>query len=237
MANYDFAAEVPLPAAVGVRRDGSIGAIMDSVAAVNYYTDVIGFGTKTGINRRDMQPLGVRYFMTTGMTCSNGEAAHLYVDSTPKGDLLGRRVKKALEQSGLPNLRGLAPGIMEDARDALNPLPLLSAAYSSGVPLCEQVDLPVGDLNGNIRSPEEPDTVWVPDPDVRWDGASGTWRLRRWVQTRDAHGAPQWAEPGEGFEDVSARRRARTLRVLTVAATAVGAVALAVLFGGHQGSP
>lgn len=235
MASYDFAAEVPLPAAVGVRRDGSFAAIMDSVAAVNYYTDVIGFGANTGLNRRQMQPLGVRYFMPTGMTCSNGKPAHLYVDSTPKGDLLGARVKTALEQSGLPPMRGLAPGILEDARDALNPLPLLSAASSSGVPLCQEVDLPVGDLNENIRSPSDPATEWVTDADVRWDAGSRTWRLRRWVQRRDARGRPQWAAE-EGFESPAAatRRQRRSLAALVGVAlgTALAAVAVAAWGGG-----
>jgi len=180
---YSFDNEIKSPKEIGVRADGSPGGILDAVSGVNYYSDVIGFGQKTMFNFTDMQPMGIRYFMPTGSTCSNGAQMWEYVDSIPKGDLLGNRVKTALQDMGLPGMRGLAPGIMEDARDALNPMPIFRAAMGSGYPKCKQVTLPVGDGYGNIASRHD-GTVWIkghiePGP-----------KQTKWVQDRDASGIP-----------------------------------------------
>jgi hypothetical protein len=181
--SYSFDNEIKSPKEIGVRADGSPGGILDAVSGVNYYSDVIGFGQKTMFNFTDMQPMGIRYFMPTGSTCSNGAQMWEYVDSIPKGDLLGNRVKNALQDMGLPGMRGLAPGIMEDARDALNPMPIFRAAMGSGYPKCKQVTLPVGDGYGNISSRHD-GTLWIKG---RVDaGPTQT----KWVQDRDANGIP-----------------------------------------------
>jgi hypothetical protein len=181
---YSFADELPVPGEIGVRAGGDPGAIFDAAAGVNYYVDAIGFGQKTMFNFTDMQPLGLRYFISTGATCSNGALMWEYVDTTPKGDILGQRVDKALGSMGLPRMRGLAPGILEDARDALNPMPIFRAAMGSGYPKCTKVTLPVGDLKGNIRSPYDQNVQWIKghvDP-----GPAQT----KWVHAKDGDGNP-----------------------------------------------
>jgi len=184
--DYSFADELPAPGEIGVRAGGDPGAIIDAVSGVNYYIDAIGFGEKTMFNTRDMKPLGLRYFMSTGSTCSNGALMWDYIDTTPKGDLLGKRIDKALQGMGLPRMRGLAPGILEDARDALNPFPLFRAAMGSGYPVCKQITMPVGDLHGQTRSPSDPNVVWVHghiDP-----GPTQT----KWVHATDDKGNPMY---------------------------------------------
>lgn len=184
--NYSFADELKTPAEIGVRSGGDVGAITDAVSAVNYYTDVIGFGQRTGINQTDLNPMGVRYFMSTGSTCSNGATMFEYIDTTPKGNLLGKRIGKAISDMGLPAMKGLAPGVLEDARDALNPMPIFQAAMGSGYPKCKQVTKPVGDMNGNTRSPYDSENVWI-------KGEIGPGNTQtRWVQDRDAGGNPMF---------------------------------------------
>jgi hypothetical protein len=179
---YSFADEMKTPSEIGVRSGGDVGAISDAVAGINYYTDVIGFGQRTGINKHDMKPMGLRYFMSTGSVCSNGALMFEYIDTTPQGDLLGKRIGKAITDMGLPGMKGLAPGMLEDARDALNPLPIFSAAMGSGYPKCKQVTLPVGDLNGHTRSPYDAENVWI-------KGTIGPNNMQtRWVQDKDAGG-------------------------------------------------
>lgn len=200
---YSFDNEIKSPKEIGVRADSSPGGILDAVSGVNYYSDVIGFGEKTMFNFTDMKPMGIRYFMPTGTTCSNGAQMWEYVDSIPKGNLLGKRVKEALSDMGLPGMRGLAPGILEDARDALNPMPLFRAAMGSGYPKCVQLTMPVGDGYGNVSSPYD-GTVWIKgkiDP-----GPVQT----KWVQDRDKDGNPLFMprmeyenEPKKFFPDGS----------------------------------
>jgi len=180
--DYSFADELKTPAEIGVRSGGDVGAISDAVSGINYYTDVIGFGQRTGINTHDMVPLGLRYFMSTGSTCSNGAMMYEYIDTTPQGNLLGKRIGKAIQDMGLPGMKGLAPGMLEDARDALNPIPIFQAVIGSGYPKCKQVTLPVGDLNGNTRSPYDPNNVWI-----KGDINPGNTQTR-WVQDRDGSG-------------------------------------------------
>jgi hypothetical protein len=96
---------------------------------------------------------------------------------------------------GLPGMRGLAPGIMEDARDALNPMPLLRAAMGSGYPQCRLANNEVGDLNGNIRSPHD-GTVWIQGETQLINGRP---HQSRWIQDKDAKGNPVFMEQ-EAYE-------------------------------------
>ena len=198
-ASYSYADELPTPGQIGVRSDGSVGGIIDAAAGVNYYIDAIGFGQKTMFNRRDLQPLGVRYFLNTGSTCSNGAHMYDYIDTVPKGDLLGQKVKNALKDMGLPGMRGLAPGILEDARDALNPMPLLKAAVGGGYPDCVQVTLPVGDLNGKLRPDSFTDDKGrsvTPDTWVKGEVkmVNGRPHQARWIQAVDSKGERKYLD-------------------------------------------
>jgi hypothetical protein len=59
----------------------------------------------------------------------------------------------------LPNLQGLAPGILEDARDGLNPVPIANAVFGTGYAKCKQVSLPVGDHFGRLKNIDGKETV------------------------------------------------------------------------------
>lgn len=185
--SYSFADELPAPEEIGVRDGGDPGAIFDSAAGINYYVDAIGFGQKTMFNFNDMNPLGIRYFMSTGSTCSNGALMWEYIDNTPKGDLLGKRVDSSLQKMGLPRMRGLAPGVLEDARDALNPLPIFRAAMGSGYPKCKQITMPVGDLKGQIRSPYDANNEWIKGS-IQY--VNGVPHQTKWVHDKDGQGNP-----------------------------------------------
>ena len=152
---YDYSAELPTPKGIGVNPgDGSWGGIKGAMAGVSYYSDVIGFGETTGFakgNGLTMNPLGVRYFMSSGATCSNGQDMYQYVNTIPQGlpGRLGNEIQKTLKVK----LRGLAPGMFQDAAKALNPAPMFNAMINSGYARCRKVTLPVGDPEGRIQSP------------------------------------------------------------------------------------
>ncbi len=153
---YSFADEMPFPDQVGVRRGNRLDDVASAVQGVAFYADQIGFGApSTGITRNmgfKPFPMGVNYFTKTSTRCSNGADMWVYVNGIPEGNIFGNRVKQALQRLGMPNLRGLAPGIMEDTRDALNPIPILNSAFGSGYVQCKEVELPVGDFFGRLRN-------------------------------------------------------------------------------------
>ena len=198
---YSFADEMMSPREMGIRRDGSFSGIMREVSGVNYYSDAIGFGTATGLaqaNKLNQQPMGIRYFVKTGQTCSNGADLYEYVDMIPKGEMLGKRITGELDAMGLPRMRGLAPGIMEDATSALNPLPLLQAAAGTGYAKCKKVTYPVGDGEGRLKSRYDPDNVWIKDPIDKWEGRiphQTRWILDRWISGEEYDKTPKTEEP------------------------------------------
>ncbi len=199
--SYDFADNLKIPKQVGVNKGDSLNSVIDAVKGAAYYIDMIGFGEPSNQFTRSMgekpTPLGVNYFIKTGLRCSNGADMYYYVQGIPKGDALGRRVQYALRESGLPQLRGLAPGILEDAKEALNPVPVINAVLGSGYAKCRKVTLPVGDPKGLIQNPDIPPLnpgekwqkgeVYIKGPIVYIGGIP---HQTRWIQDIDNKGKP-----------------------------------------------
>jgi hypothetical protein len=183
--NYSFADNIKLPGEIGVRQEASVGAIMDSVAGVNYFSDLIAFGSPTFFNTQSMTPMGVRYFLNTEQRCSNGATQSEYFDGVTKGDLLGSSVAAGLQSAGLPGLKGLAPGMLENARDALDPRPIFAAVTGTGYSVCQQVQCPVGDATGNLTNADG--SQYLVDPVTYVNGKP---YQNRWVQAYDSDGAP-----------------------------------------------
>lgn len=188
--NYDFAESLPMPADVGVRRDDSLGSVIDAAKGAAYYVDMIGFGEPSNDFTRSMgnkpKPLGINYFIKTGSKCSNGADMWYYVQGVPDGSALGDTIKIALQRSGLPPLQGLAPGILEDAKAGLDPRPVVSAILGSGYAQCKKVTLPVGDTFGNTRNPSTKEPWILGDIET----INGTPHQTRWIQDVDSKGNP-----------------------------------------------
>ena len=165
--DYDYADRLIPPNAIGVRKEGSLRAVVDGIRGVGYYVDTIAFGQSGGGLTRGLpfQRYGVNYFVKNGAKCSNGADAYTYMELIPKGDAFGENVRKAVQGIGLAELRGLAPGVIEDVKAATDVRPLMKALMGSGYARCELVTKPVGDELGRIQSPEgkpwtdEPSTV------------------------------------------------------------------------------
>jgi len=187
--NYNPADEMYTPAAVGVKRGGDLGDVLGAVKGVIYYGDMMGFGEASSPFTRGMpglRPLGVNYYVNSGLICSNGATMWEFVRTIPDGSALGQKVKTAIQEVGLPQLRGMAPGILEDAKDALNPFPVINAVVGSGYPKCKLVKNAVGDYDGKIYNV---DGVLLVDP-VGLIQEGGKYFQERWVQETDKDGWP-----------------------------------------------
>ena len=191
--SYSFGDNIPLPGEIGVRKESSFSAIFDAVGGINYYLDTIAFGGPTFFDKQDLRPMGIRYFLNTGMRCSNGASMSEYFDGVTKGDLLGQRVADGLASAGLPGLKGLAPGMLENARDALDPRPILSAVTSTGYPICQQVACSVGDSYGRVANLADGKQYLADPADYNYGYPSQT----RWVQALDEKGNARTMTKGE----------------------------------------
>ena len=185
--SYSYSDNIKLPGQIGVRQEPSFGAILDAVGGINTYVDIIAFGGPTFFDQQNPKPMGIRYFLNTEMRCSNGATMSEYLDGVTKGDLLGTHVEAALASSGLPGLKGLAPGMLENARDALDPRPLFAAATGTGYPVCQKVTCPVGDVAGAIQNAQDSTKPFIVDP-VQY--VNGMPTQTRWVQGYDSNGWP-----------------------------------------------
>jgi len=183
--NYSFADNLPLPGSVGVRDGDSLTDVVDSVKAVAYYVDMIGFGeASSGLSRSlNPKPLGVNTWLETPQVCSNGANMWVHMQGVPTGEALGKRVKDGLASAGLPGMRGLAPGMLEDAQSALNPGPVMKSMFGSGLPRCRLIEKEVGDQDGEIQNPATKD-YYVHDKDsvYKRDGRSFQ---KRWAYDSD----------------------------------------------------
>jgi len=198
--NYNPADEMLAPAAIGVRRGGDLNDVIGAVKGVIYYGDMMGFGEASSGFTRGMpglKPLGVNYFVNSGLTCSNGATMWEYVQTIPTGGALGSKIKVAIRDMGLPQLRGMAPGILEDAQSALNPFPVINALVGSGYPQCILVKRRVGDFDGKITNVDG--QLLVDSTGLINQG--GTYFQERWIQAR----RPVGARPGETPEETYAR--------------------------------
>jgi hypothetical protein len=189
-SSYKPANAMLTPPQIGVQVGYSMSDVINGVKGVGFYVDQIGFGASSNglTNGMPLQPLGVNYFMKTGVKCSNGADMWHYMQGITQGDALGEKIKTVMEEMGLPPLKGLAPGMIEDAENALNPAPLMNSLFGSGYPQCKQVTMPVGDSYGNIRD-DTTGEVWISDPETATNTGNG-YVQTRWIQDTDQSGNP-----------------------------------------------
>lgn len=188
---YSPADQLPAPNQIGVRAGDNMEDVINAIKGVNYYTDMIGFGQSSNsfTSGMDIFPMGVNYFLPTGLTCSNGASMYQYFQGIPQGNAFGNKVQQAMSAMGLPPLKGLAPGIMEDAENGLNPMPVINAAFGEGYPQCKQVSLPVGDAKGRISDPDSGQS-WIGPMDGAVKHDDGLYYQTRWIQDSDQQGNP-----------------------------------------------
>jgi len=186
--DYNFADNVKLPGQVGVRKGDDMQSVSDSLKATSYYIDTIGFGEpSSGLSQGlGVKPLGVNTWTRTGISCTNGADMWVYNEGIPTGRAFGKRIADGLSSAGLPGLRGLGPGIMEDVQTALDPRPVMSAMFGSATPVCSLVARPVGDQDGRIQNPDSKN-YYVDDPGTVYR-VNGQAMQKRWEQTDTATG-------------------------------------------------
>jgi len=242
--DYSYADAVKLPGDVGVHDGDTIDSVIGALGGAAYYIDTIGFGQSS--NRLSantgVKPLGVNVWMPTGFTCSNGANMWTYLEGIPTGNALGKRFSAGLASAGMPQLRGLAPGIMEDVQGALDPTPVMSAAFGSGYPQCRLTTKRVGDQDGKIsKIGDKGNTVYyIHNPETAFKGADGFYYQSRWTKESDLDQQAWEATekiycpdgssvdshkgkcPSEGFCQPCNKKNDRMKQFILVSAAAVG---------------
>lgn len=194
LPNYDFAGNLPTPRSVGVNRGGGFGDVMNAAKGIIYYTDVMGFGASTNRLTQGMPfyKLGINFTMKSGLQCTNGADMYYYFKGIPDGSGLGSTLDNAIKEMGYPPARGLAVGILDDVKEALDGSPLIRSMFGNAYPVCEEKELQVGDDRGLIKDPKTGDQ-WVQGDVYYKDGRPFQ---RRWIQKVDDKGKPIFVDRG-----------------------------------------
>jgi len=195
--DFNVADELALPSEIGVRNGNTVQSVVDAAKGMAFYIDTIGFGQSTtsltGGFGDKLIPLGLNTYLESGEICSNGAKMWKYVTGIPTGNALSKTIGDRMAAAGLPRLRGLAPGMLEDAEEALNPVPLAEAVFGSSYPVCIQQSNPVGDQNGRVRNPST-GKWYVANPETVTCSGGGSFNMEtgtcsggrpqqtRWVQ-------------------------------------------------------
>lgn len=136
--SYNYKNQIKKPAEMGMGGGGSMKTLSNNVTGLMAYTSLLadGGGKASKVNG----PLGNKYFMNTGATCTDVNtkkdvARYIYINNIPN-----------------PPLPGLIKGVTTGL-DAFNPFRILGAFSSGSKPPCKEVTLEVVDVN-NRRSQE-----------------------------------------------------------------------------------
>lgn len=200
--DYNLYKLIPKPNEIGLKRGGKMDYVMEAGEIAAYYGDLLTFGASSSQFTKNYRPdgkfvrefgikpiqsFGVNYFVPTGIKCHNGAQMYHYVETIPRGDAAGKNLQRAFASVGLPPLRGLAPGAVEDMKEIGDIRAITHAALGSVYPVCEKKTLYVGTADGKIRNPQGKLVITEPNKAERIKGYT---YQTNWVQAKDANGNP-----------------------------------------------
>lgn len=123
---YSYADNIPGPDSLGVGDNGSFSQLNSNLSAVGTYVDTMIQGDP---------PLGNRFFVNTGGTCTapdnSIQSRYNIINNMPSGSEIMPAGFKSLGSS----LNGLIPGIVGDI-EGLNPYYMLKSLMADGNPKC-----------------------------------------------------------------------------------------------------
>jgi hypothetical protein len=145
--DYNYAHWVKSPGALGMSKDGNLGALAnDAIAMIQYVEFLVAGGGGASVG--GVGPLGDRFFLRTGAQCSDVETGNkvkrsIYVDNIPNGHIPG--ISAALGEN-FPTLEGILPGTIFSLGN-INPLAIFQAFMSGTDPSCQAITMPTRDVN------------------------------------------------------------------------------------------
>lgn len=189
--DYSYVAGIKNPTQLGISGQGSMNALTNDVAGIVNYVNLLvegnGPASKTG------QPLGNKFFLTTGGQCTDIKTGNLvtrsaYINNQPTGNL---PFISSVAGMNFTEFEGLIPGMLTDI-GKINPVSIYTAFTEGTDPSCAQVTLQTIDVNNQVGT----GTAYVPIAELQDLVASGDVP----ASALKAAGVPVTATPpAEGF--------------------------------------
>jgi hypothetical protein len=162
--NYNYSHWVKSPGALGMSKDGNLGALAkDAVAMIQYVEFLVQGGGGATVGGDGTGALGDRFFLRTGAQCTDSITGNkvkrsIYVDNIPNGQIPG--ISTALGEN-FPTLEGILPGTIF-ALGNINPLAIFQAFMSGTDPSCQAITMPTRDVK-NVQGTQ---TEFMTIPDI-----------------------------------------------------------------------
>jgi len=146
--DYPYHTYIKSPDQIKSSSKGNLTALSNDIAALSSYVDVLVSGnSKAQVGKG---PLGNKYFLDTGGTCTDSMGASqkrfIYINNIPDGNipLISSAMGKPMTQ-----FEGLVPGILEDL-SYINPMKLFNAFSETSN--CQEITMEVKDISNNITT-------------------------------------------------------------------------------------
>lgn len=146
--DYKYYKFIKAPAEMGMSSDGSLDVLGKDIKGLISYTELLVSGS--GDASVSGKPLGNKFFMDTGATCTDTESSNtvsrsIYVDNVPSGTIPFLTSGTGVE---FTEFSGLIPGTLENIT-RINPLKIFTTFTSGTNPKCKAVTMEVIDKDNN----------------------------------------------------------------------------------------
>ena len=141
--DYEYYKFVKTPAQIGMSSKAK--DLVTNFKGMAGYVDVLLFGG--GKAQDGSQPLGDKFFLTTGAKCkdvASGETVtrSLYINNQPDGSIPFLSSSPLGDSDTLP--KGLIPGVLSNVGN-INPMQIFTAFMSGATPDCQSIEMPTVD--------------------------------------------------------------------------------------------
>jgi hypothetical protein len=156
--DYPYSKFIKQPNEMDASTKGTMEALNKNVKALQGYVDVLISGDSKA--QRGREPLGNKYFLDTGTSCTDSTGAkqprHIYINNVPDGIPF---IQSAMGKP-MTGFRGLVPGVLNDL-SYIDPSALFTSFYQGSD--CQAVTMETRDID-NIKGV---DTKYVLNDDIR----------------------------------------------------------------------
>ena len=161
--SFSYYSQIKAPQLINMSNAGTRTAIDNNITGLGYYIDVLISGTSEATWLQ--QPLGNKYFMQTGGTCSdpsgNEVARSIYMNNVPTGQTFIDIGNTGLGSVG-GGANGLIPGAIDDL-SALNPFTIMQSFLTPNPAPCQAVTLETIDPYGTLST----ETAYLTNIDIQ----------------------------------------------------------------------
>ena len=161
--DYKYYQFIKSPSDIGMSSEGSLEVLGKDIKGLISYTQLLVTGKGDANGSKTGKPLGNKFFMDTGATCTDADTSSevnrsIYIDNVPSGSIPFITSGTGVQ---FTEFEGLVPGTLENIT-RLNPIKIFKTFTNGANPKCRAITMEV--INKDSESSFE--TKYVTDDDI-----------------------------------------------------------------------